>query len=244
MFIPAFKKEKVKAIVTDVDGILTENRRNFKLYLPAVRALRIISRKIPIVLISANAYQVLAGLAKYLGIRGPVVAENGCIVFYKNKVYSVSRYSTRDIANDVLNKFRTYLKPSWQNNFRMYDFALKVKRNYIKKFDYIVELVKEYVNAQYGKYCYVQQTFRTIFLTPIDGGKARGMQKALEFIGINPDQVLGIGDGINDIDFLKISGLKATVANADKEVKEVVDYVSPYPSGRGFIDIVRRLFMQ
>ena len=52
--------------------------------------------------------------------------------------------------------------------------------------------------------------------------------------GLRPEEVAYAGDDIPDIPVLRIAGLSAAPADAVPEVKDICDYVSLFPGGRGF----------
>lgn len=53
--------------------------------------------------------------------------------------------------------------------------------------------------------------------------------------GLTPDQVVYAGDDIPDIPVLRIAGLACAPADSVSEVKDVVDYVSLFSGGKGFV---------
>lgn len=58
---------------------------------------------------------------------------------------------------------------------------------------------------------------------------------------LHPSEVLFMGDDIPDIDILKICGLACCPSDAVNEVKEVCEYISIYPGGRGCVrDIIEQ----
>jgi HAD superfamily hydrolase (TIGR01484 family) len=81
---------KVRVILTDLDGTLTEDRGSYLLNLEAIEVLRKAEAKgIKVALVSGNSYPVLRGLYNYLGFSGGVVAENGCLVYYQGNIFPV-----------------------------------------------------------------------------------------------------------------------------------------------------------
>ena len=58
---------------------------------------------------------------------------------------------------------------------------------------------------------------------------------------LDPSEVLFVGDDIPDIDILKVCGLACCPSDAVAEVKEVCEYISIYPGGRGCVrDIIEQ----
>lgn len=53
--------------------------------------------------------------------------------------------------------------------------------------------------------------------------------------GLDPSDVLFMGDDIPDIDIMEICGLACCPSDAVNEVKEVSEYISIHPGGRGCV---------
>ena len=65
------------------------------------------------------------------------------------------------------------------------------------------------------------------FLTILhpDGDKAHALQKVMDYIGRDPEDVTVFGDSVNDIGMFKLAGTSVAVSNALDEVKAVADVV-------------------
>lgn len=59
-----------------------------------------------------------------------------------------------------------------------------------------------------------------------NGGKSKGIEKLLEYYGINRNEIIAFGDGENDIDMLKYAEIGVAMGNAADVVKENADYVT------------------
>jgi hypothetical protein len=71
--------------------------------------------------------------------------------------------------------------------------------------------------------------------------KGTGLQMVADRTGLALSRVVGIGDSNSDLSFLDLCGATACPSNGSKDLKEKVDYVSPFPFARGTIDILRRV---
>ena len=60
--------------------------------------------------------------------------------------------------------------------------------------------------------------------------------------GIQPEEIVAIGDDLNDIEMVRDAGYGVAVANALEEVKEVADYVTTQPRYLGVEEAIERLF--
>ena len=72
--------------------------------------------------------------------------------------------------------------------------------------------------------------------------------KALEFIsndmGVNRDEVLAIGDFLNDIEMFEYAGYSATLAHAPEKVKECVDFIASADNENGGLaEIINELVL-
>jgi len=70
--------------------------------------------------------------------------------------------------------------------------------------------------------------------------------KALRWIaqqrGIKPEEIVAIGDEVNDIAMVRKAGFGVAVANALDEVKAAADYVTKQPHNRGVEEVIGVLF--
>jgi hypothetical protein len=85
----------------------------------------------------------------------------------------------------------------------------------------------------------LNRSMASVDITPKGVDKAHSIAEVLTRTGLGWPDVLAIGDSWNDRPMLRSDGLAACPANAVAEVKAVADYVSPEPSTRGVIDILR-----
>lgn len=63
-------------------------------------------------------------------------------------------------------------------------------------------------------------------IIPKTGGKNIGIQKILDYYGIDISEAMAFGDGGNDIDMLKYVGTGIAMGNAEDDVKASADYVT------------------
>ena len=70
-----------KAIAVDIDGTITDY--NKKLHLEAIEALRRLEDAgIPVILATGNVRAITYGLSRFIGASGPMVCENGGVVWH------------------------------------------------------------------------------------------------------------------------------------------------------------------
>lgn len=62
---------------------------------------------------------------------------------------------------------------------------------------------------------------RAVDIIPAIGGKGRGVERMLEYYGIDRSQAMAFGDGNNDLEMLQAVGLGIAMENASAELKAV-----------------------
>jgi len=232
---------KFKMIAVDIDGTLTLNRQSTIIHLGVVEKLRILENTgVKVVLISSNALPVVIGLSKYFGFSGPCIGETGALIYYNREVIHLTEKSAFNAMRDSLNSFNEYVEESWQNLFRIHEFALTVKEKYRYSSREIYYNIKKYVESKYSD---VKVGFSgyAIHLTPIDVSKGRALKLVMGILGIDKEESIGIGDSEMDLDFMEETGLKIAVADADEALIEKADIVLDKSGGAGVADFIDKL---
>jgi hydroxymethylpyrimidine pyrophosphatase-like HAD family hydrolase len=79
-----------------------------------------------------------------------------------------------------------------------------------------------------------------VMVLPSGVNKASGLAAALRVLGIDPAEVVGVGDAENDHAFLELCGYRAAVANALPALQRHVDWVTPSGHGTGVVELIDR----
>ncbi len=231
-----------KLLATDIDGTLTINRSTTTIDPQVFYWMKKVEEKgIIIALISSNALPVVVGLKKYVGLKGPAVGESGAYIYYTpDNIVALTNKNVRKVYEDVVAHFKEYVVPSWQNLFRYYDFALKIKKEYRGNAWSIYEDIKNYVESKYA-HAKVGYSGYAIHIKPVDVDKGRAVEHIMREYGLSQDNVIAVGDSVMDIELFRVAGLRIAVANADNELKKQADIVLKKPSGYGFLELARML---
>ncbi|WOP19116.1 HAD family hydrolase [Raineyella sp. LH-20] len=72
-------------------------------------------------------------------------------------------------------------------------------------------------------------------------GKAYGLQRLTDHLGIAAAQVVALGDGLNDLDMLAWAGWGVAMANAEPELRAAADQVAPGCDEDGFAQVLEAL---
>ena len=225
----------IKAVATDVDGTLTLRRGDVRISYSAIKGVRLLeSRGIKVILVSGNSLPVTAALKVYIGSSGPVVAENGCVVFHEGRTIHVCEGAVpEELRREVE---RMGFRPSWQNDYRFHDAAYYPPRGVSgNELEGLIEAVRR-AASRYG----VSVLWSGYALHLNTGsGKVAGLREAIRAIGVDASELAAIGDGENDLDMLGFAAVSACPADAAEAVRRSVDYVAKSPGGRGFLEFAR-----
>ena len=222
------EKGDVKAVAIDVDGTLTDDSR--RVNLDAVAALRRVSDSgVPVMLASGNVLPIAYALSNYLGLPGPIIAENGGIVCYRQEVHVLASSEEPLKAYRFLGS-RMDAPRLFTDRWRETEVGLR------REVD--LEKVRELLA---GREVEVQTTGWAIHIMQKGMNKFVGVVKACDLLGISVGDVAAIGDSDNDEMMIRECGYGIAVANAFEGTKQAASYVASRPDGEGVLEGLRWL---
>lgn len=241
MHIDMLKGEnlKIEAIAVDIDGTITDSKR--RLCNSAMEAIRKAeSLGIPTIIVTGNLVTFGYATSTLIGSTGGVVCENGGVIFKKglnnNKVeILVSKEYVNKANQHLINKIGPKIKKliSDDNNYRETEIAYYklIERKIIDK---ALEDFEDLDKIE------LYDSGFAIHLTDKRVNKGSSLKMLCKKTGININNVMAIGDSENDIDFLKVAGIKVSVSNADETLKQQSDYVCRKPYGDGVKEAIEK----
>jgi phosphoglycolate phosphatase (TIGR01487 family) len=213
----------IKAIVSDIDGTITDSRR--RVQWEAVEAFRELQDNgIEVMIASGNVLPVALGLHIFIGLNGPIIAENGGIVAYGEEVHKVNSNQRPIEAFEYL-KGVLPVERLFTDKWRETQVALRLS---VKEED-----VRQ---ALSGWDLEIEATGFAIHLMEKGHSKMSGVKKACELLGIDVDEVAAFGDSDNDVKMLRGCGYGIAVSNASKAAKGAADYVAKEAHAAGVIE--------
>lgn len=72
----------------------------------------------------------------------------------------------------------------------------------------------------------IEKEYEYLDISPLNVTKGSALKILSEYLELNKEDILSVGDNINDIDMFYASGIGAAVNNAYEEVKQVANYVT------------------
>jgi phosphoglycolate phosphatase (TIGR01487 family) len=225
----------MKALVTDIDGTITDAGR--RIALPAIAAIRrLVDGGIPVVLASGNTLCFMDGIAKMIGTDGTVVCENGGVWrrgFLGEPVIEGDRRVTLGAFEDLREHCAGLGIPvePFSHGLRYADvaFARTLPADQVRHIlrDHPVEVL---------------DTGFAIHLQQAGISKATALRGVARAMGLEPADFVAIGDSENDTEMIKAAGAGAAVGNAVPGAKAAADFVATAPFGGGFVEAVDHYF--
>jgi phosphoglycolate phosphatase (TIGR01487 family) len=223
----------LKALLTDVDGTLTDPTR--RINVGAIEVIRsLVDNGTEVVLASGNTSCMMDGVCRMIGTNGTIIAENG-------GVFRVGYTGTHHISGDqtvcrrALDAVQAHYRKKgielelYSPTYRFADlaFARTVPVDEVKTVlaDHPVQVI---------------DTGYAIHLQTPGVNKGTALVALAREMHIEPSDFLAIGDSLNDIQMLKAAGIGVTVANAHPDTKAVAQYVAKKEYGDGFVEAIKK----
>lgn len=223
-----------KAIATDIDGTITDSK--LRIDPDAIVKIREFEDEgVPVILISGHGLCSVETLSEYIGTSGALVAENGCLAVQKRWGAPVM-VGSRDVTEAAYRFLkqelgdRVILKPL--NKYRLVDLSLR------RTFD--ADEANELLRRKRIPASVVDSGF-ALHIIDVKANKGVGLVKAAELMGIKPSEIIGIGDGGNDYQFIKLAGYGIALGQAPEEVKRIADYVTDKTYAQGFLEAAEHI---
>ena len=227
-----YSEMKFKTLATDVDGTLTSKAQGIST--GAIQVIRDLeARGIPVILASARPYPILNILREYLGTSGAIVCENGGHVDYGGESRLLGdNEECREVYRRLREAYGDRVQEAWTNRYNMVDLAME--RTIERK--EVLTVLSEFPRLRLIDSGF----FYHVLARDVDKGK--GLRAAAEMMGVEPSEIVAIGDSEVDMELLQEAGYGVAVGDASDELKEIADLVTKGENGEGFREAVERLF--
>jgi len=220
----------IKAIVMDLDRTITDNpaKQEFD---PADYDAELLNqlKELGTDLILAtgrNIYYVME-LCSAFSIWRCVVAENGAVI------YIPPTKKTITINTDYMKKAKKIIKELELPKSIKGKVIISVRAEDEKQ-------VREKLGALVNKVSFYRNV-NEVMILPRDVDKGLGLRIAMQYLNIDMDKTIVIGDGENDIGMFLNPGFKIAVSNAHPRLKKLANLVTEKPSTKGIREIMEKL---
>ena len=218
-----------RAVVTDVDGTLTDaSRRLDPVAVTHVRRLE--DAGLPVLLATGNVLPIALALYRSLGLTGPIVAENGGMLYHRTPSGAdrVERLADPRVAR------RAYR--------RLVAAGLPVRRLFTDRWRESEVALEPNVpvgrirRALEGIPVDVESTGYAIHLLERGVGKLPTLERALGYLGLTVRDCVVLGDGDNDVQMLRAAGFGVSFSSASSRARRAARYVTRAEYSAGFVE--------
>ena len=264
---------KPQLVICDVDGTLIEPSEQITPYFDELAQL-LEENQVRFTIASGRCYDQLLPYIRKLNIREPVIINNGGgarqnsgplwdelfdarlvrdAILAADKLdmaifmcegdtelaYRHNAYIQRDIDNfGRYNRFYIPLASEWETlRFEKVMITDPEKPGHVERILPYLEPYRELLQI----YQYDSRHLDIMKAGVTKGGAITRLEKHL---GIAPENIMAIGDSLNDMEMLRETGISVAVGNAKEELKRQADYVCQAGYTAGVVEAVRRFCLK
>lgn len=225
-------REKIRGIITDLDRTITDKpaKPNFDKS-DYDRGLFKDLKHLDIDLFLATGRNIhyVKKLCKTFKIWRAVIAENGAVVYIPEHDKTIT---TNTLAMTRAKKIiREMNLPGTVIGKVIASIPSKNEKMVKKELGSLADQVSYHLNVD------------EIMILPYDVDKGQGVRLAMQYLGIDIEKTICIGDGENDVDMFMNPGFKIAVSNASAKLKELSNQVTNAPSTEGVREVIKKLRM-
>ena len=248
------KNYDIKLIALDIDGTILGKTLTLSENLKSTIK-QTIQKGIKVVISTGRMFSAAYPILQELGLNTPIIAYQGSMIKDINKVY-LHHCLKNSVAFEVINDLRNYdVQINVYNNDELfveeerpclakYVTDRKISYNRIESFNSLIgkEITKlVIINNDKDKMSEIRDIFKAKYgdelliakSTPIycefvdiKSSKGSGVVFLAKMWGIDPSQIMAIGDQDNDREMLEVAELGVAMGNGSDELKKIADYVT------------------
>ena len=240
-----------KALLIDLDGTILAD--GCRISGRSVDAIRAADQVIPVAIATGRVFEETCHYARFLGLRTPQIADNGArladplrgrtvhelpmpMASTKTLVRQLEAENIPYIACDQGRTVRNGVGfQSWHVSVVIACVNSEQQALQLQRANSSTETIGIVSHADRGDW-YVNFSHR-------DGGKGYGVRAFAAALGIDPSEVMAIGDGINDLEMFDAVGIPVAMGHAADGIKKRADYVTASISDEGVACAIDRFIL-
>jgi len=263
---------KIKLIAIDQDGtLLNDNGSVSERNIRAVQTA--VSRGIQVIIATGKTYASAVPVMAKLGLQAPGVFTQGLVICNADGSVRYERALDKETAVQLIqfaedrqlpqcaycgprilapypNEYQRllnekYHEPPLEISGPLLDIIDDIQINKFLISDEITnDETRRQLKALVGDNATVTQAVpEYIEVLPLGASKGHGVQILLDDLGIQPEEMLAIGDGENDIEMLQMAGVGVAVENGRTAVKAIADYITSDNNHSGVAEAIEKFVL-
>lgn len=218
----------IKLVAIDMDGTLLNDAHQLTPKTLEVLQ-KAVEKGIMIVLATGRGIHNVRLVPEAIALNQPVVAANGADIYYKAMDIGEKSYLLQQSVETLMSIIDEVKIPFWgftdqgvfENRSLTVDETTRCLKIGVQTLD--KDLLQSFYNRVKDiENLEVTQSAKTNYEINYRGiSKATGVQKLCDYYGIMMDEVMCLGDSLNDLKLFEVAGFPVAVKNAIDELKEV-----------------------
>ncbi|MDL4841803.1 Cof-type HAD-IIB family hydrolase [Aquibacillus rhizosphaerae] len=238
--------KNIRLIALDLDGtLLDENQEISEINRKTIELAR--QQGVEVIISTGRHYSTCSKYAKELGLSSYLITVNGSEI-WKVSGELVDRQlidvSLVEMLVQLHKKYKTYAWMTSTNQIWRGELPDQLEAHEWLKFGFDTDnpSVKQVIIDELAKHSTLEvsnSSQTNIEVNAVGINKAVAIEKVCEHIGITLNEVMTVGDSLNDIKMIEAAGLGIAMGNAQEQVKEAADWVTGKNTENGVAQAIK-----
>jgi HAD superfamily hydrolase (TIGR01484 family) len=245
-------QHKYKALMMDVDGTLIVNGGGNTISARVKTSIKESKNKIHISIASGRPLNQVSDIFDELGLKHPCVISGGSQIV--DPVSKEILWERPLLSEDIqaitsqLNELQIKIWVVDNTEEILYTPGIKLHKPlsfFIPKIqeeeaDILIKEMSDIETLALTKVVAYDEGYIALHITHSQATKHYATRKAAEFMNVEREDIIGVGDGYNDYPLFKACGLKVAIGNAVEGLKERADYIAPSVYEDGMAHVIEK----
>lgn len=244
-----------KAIIFDIDGTLILNSRHARPSIGVIKAVNQAQKYLEVIVATSRPYNIAEPIINDLNMKGYAIVHGGARIFSLKENKIVKEYIIDNQDFKKINKILHDKKIDFILNDDGYDIKnIEIKDIYKPLTIYTDPIdpltageleteIKKNTNLAVHRITSWQNGKELLTILHPLATKEHAVKEIGKILMIEKENIIGVGDGYNDIPLLIACGLKIAMGNAVDALKKIADYIAPSVENDGVIDIIDKFIL-
>lgn len=246
-------KMKYKALMLDVDGTTVKNHKHSLPTEHVIQAVKKANKKLHIGLVTGRPYFLAKPIIDSLGLTGPSILSGGAQVVdvstnavlwekqlsldFISKIQELVPHSTILVTDG---KVDLPYSPSVPLAYTLDAGIQQVLPTEAEKIISVISHFPEIVTHTVSSW---EKGKVDVLINHVSATKQHGIFEVAKILKIDTHDIIGVGDGGNDMPLLMACGLKVAMGNANESLKAIAYYVAPTVDEDGVAHVIEKFIL-
>jgi HAD superfamily hydrolase (TIGR01484 family) len=249
-------KRKFKAIICDIDGTLILNNKDALPSKKVIEAIKKANKLIHIGIASSRPLFEAQRIIDVLGLSGLCVLWGGSQIYdsFKKRVVwerPINKSSIKPLRDALMKSTAPVFIPLEVKNDNISLDELRDEK-VLQVWVHGIELKELYelekALAKIKNVCAHrlpswEEGLTDLTITHRNASKEHGIHQLIKSLGLAKEEIIAVGDGMNDLPLFKACGFKVAMGNANPELKMLADYVAPSVEDDGIVNVIEKFIL-